>query len=194
MLWLGHCAQDKPPKPFPRFFIANDTTVPPPSGRWTMWNPEEDLTYDIAHNRTTRVVYRSSGGICAYAYALSYSGAQKMLFHLSYSNFNGPVDSGQSSLCKRGLKGEIDFKCVGVYPGLVHAAFLQNDNVGDPDSPDTPPKDRDKDKTTPSAPNLVYSVRHNLKNLIEGKELESKFPGEEKIGDLEMRFDKGTAD
>ena len=83
MLWLGHCAQDNPPAPVPRFIIANDTTVRPAGFRLHMWNPEPTLLYDLPHNRTTRVVYRSTGGMCAYAYALSYTGARKYIPELN---------------------------------------------------------------------------------------------------------------
>ena len=82
MLWLGHCAQNKPTKPFPRFIITNDTTVRPTGYRWHLWNPEPNLTYDLPHNRTTRVIYQSAGGMCSYAYALSYTGARKYISEL----------------------------------------------------------------------------------------------------------------
>ena len=191
MLWLGHCAQDTPSKPLARYFIANDTTIPPAGRRWSLWNPEETLTYDLPYNHTTRVVYQPAGGVCSYAYALSYTGAQKMLYHLSYSHFDGPFDIGQAGLCKRGRKGEIDFSCVGVYPGLIHAAFGENDIVYDPKKPR---KEREKKKGTPTAPNLVLGVRANVRNMIEGKELEGRWQGEEEIGELEMWFDDGKGE
>ena len=189
MLWLGHCAQDTPSKPFSRFFIANDTTTPPAGHRWGLWSPEENLTYDLEHNSSTRVVFQSAGGSCAYAYALSYTGAQKLLYHLSYSHFDSPVDSGQGDLCNRGSKGEIDFKCVGIYPGLLHGTFGEADNY----DPSKPRQEREKPKGTPSAQNVGVSVRANLRNLIEGKELEGKWQGEE-IGDMEMWFDEGKSE
>lgn len=77
LFWLGYCAQDTPTKPLSRFIIANDTTVRPAGIRAHMWNPESALTHDLPHNRTTRVVYRSPGGMCTSAYALSYAGARK---------------------------------------------------------------------------------------------------------------------
>ena len=82
MLWIGHCAQNRPTKPFSRFIIANDTTVRPAKHRWHLWNPEPTLTYDLPHNSTTRVVYRSAGGSCSYGYALSYTGARKYISDL----------------------------------------------------------------------------------------------------------------
>lgn len=188
MLWLGHCAQDSPPKPFARFFIANDTTTPPAGRRWGLWNPEEALTYDLSHNHTTRVVYRPTGGVCSYAYALSYTGAQKMLYHLSYSHFDDPFDVGLRDLCARGTKLEIDFSCVGIYPGLVHGVFGEADIGFDPTGPR---KEREKKKGQPSGPNLVFSVRANLLNVLEGQELSGLWQGEEEIGDMEMWFDEG---
>lgn len=192
MLWIGHCAQDAPSKPFARFIIANDSTTPPAGRRWSLWNPEQTLTYDLPHNHTTRVVYQPTGGICSYAYALSYTGAQKMIYHLSYSHFDGPFDVGLRDLCNRGGKGEIDFSCVGVYPGLIHAVFGEADIGHDPEHPR---KDRDKKKGMQSAFNLVNGVRRNVRNLIEGKNLETGlWQGEEEVGEMEMWFDPGTSE
>ena len=188
MLWIGHCAQDPPQQPFARFFIANDPTVPPPGRRWSLWNPEETLTYDILHNRTTRVVYRSTGGTCSYAYALSYTGAQKVLYYLSYSHFDGPFDVGLQDMCKRGSKQEIDFLCIGVYPGLIHGAWTETD-IGV--ESEEKRKDREKEKGIGPAPNLVFSVRANLLNMINGKKIEGQWEGEEDVGQTEMWFDEG---
>lgn len=191
MLWLGHCAQNAPSTPFARFFIANDTTTPPAGRRWSLWNPEETLTYDLLHNHTTRVVYQPVGGCCSYAYALSHTGAQKMLYHLSYSHFDDPFDIGQANLCERGRKGEIEFVCVSVYPALIHTAFgVENDMSYTTE----PRKDREEKKGTWTAPNLVFGVRANMRNMIEGKELVGQWQGEEEIGELEMWFDEGKGE
>ena len=84
MLWLGYCAQNKPEQPSARFIIENDTTVRVPNHRLHMWNPEQTLTYDLPHNRSTRVVYRSAGGCCSFSYALSYTGARKYISELIF--------------------------------------------------------------------------------------------------------------
>ena len=85
MLWIGHCAQSSPEPPFARFIIENDTTVRVPNHRWHLWNPEKTLTQDLPNNRSTRVVYRSAGGCCSFAYALSYTGARKYISELIFS-------------------------------------------------------------------------------------------------------------
>lgn len=118
---------------------------------------------------------------------------EKLLYHLSYTHFDGPVDVGHSDLCKRGSKGEVDFSCVVPYPGLVYTAAVQNDIEYHPDKPR---KDRDKKKETPGARNLVFGVRANVENLIEGREAEGQGGEEEKkmrgeIGEMGMWFDEG---
>ena len=84
MLWIGHCAQSSPEQPFARFIIENDATVRLPKHRLHLWTPEETLTNDLPNNRSTRVVYRSAGGCCSFAYALSYTGARKYISELIF--------------------------------------------------------------------------------------------------------------
>ena len=117
-----------------------------------------------------------------------------MLYYLSYSHFNDPVDIGHSRLCNRGSKGEIDFLCVAPYPGLVYTASVQNDIDYHPEEPR---KDRDKEKEAPGARNLMFGTRLNVKNMIEGKAAERR-PEEEKemeirkeMGEMGMWFDDG---
>ncbi len=120
---------------------------------------------------------------------------EKMLYHLSYTHFNDPVDIGQSRLCKRGFKGEIDFTCVAPYPGLVYTASVQNDIDYHPDKPR---KDREKKKGAPGARNLVFGVRANVKNILYGEEPEGRGGEEEEIrenmGEMNMWFDEGKTE
>ena len=108
MLWFGYCAQSEPTKkPFSRFIITNDTTVRSPDHRLHMWNPEPSLTYDLPHNKTTRVVYRSAGGICSFAYALSYTGARKYISNLIFPKMI--VEPGAHKICFSGGIGFVIF-------------------------------------------------------------------------------------
>lgn len=118
---------------------------------------------------------------------------EKVLYYLSYSHFDDPIDIGLNKLCKRGSKGEIEFSCVAPYPGLVYTASVQNDIDYHPDKPR---KDRDKKKETPGARNLVYGMRVNVQNMLEGKKAEAQGGEEEKkireeMGEMGMWFDEG---
>lgn len=113
-----------------------------------------------------------------------------MLYHLSFSHFGGVFDVGIGNLCKHGREGEVDFSCIAVYPGLIHGTFGEND-IQDLT---IARKEREKEKVTPSGPNLVFGVRANVKNLIEGKELVGRWQGEEEIGQVEMWYDEGKSE
>ena len=121
--------------------------------------------------------------------------AEKLLYYLSYTHFNDPIDIGLSTLCSRGSKGEIDFSCLVPYPGLIYTASVQNDIEYHPDKPR---KDRDKKKGTPGARNLVFGARVNVKNMIEGKDPEGQGGEEEGIrkemGAMGMWFDDGETE
>ena len=68
----------------------------------------------------------------------------------------------------------------------MHGTFGEAD-IGQ--EPGKPRKERKKKKGTPSAPNLVFTARANLLNMIDRKELVGRWQGEEEIGDMEMWFD-----
>ena len=74
---------------------------------------------------------------------------------------------------------------------VIHTASEVNDIVYDPTKPR---KEREKKKGTPTAPNLVFGVRANARNMIEDKEVEGRWLGEEKLGELEMWFDDGESE
>lgn len=64
--------------------------------------------------------------------------------------------------------------------------------------PEKPRKDRDKKKGTPGARNLVFGMRVNVKNMLEGKEAEGRGGEEEEIrremGEMRMWFDEGRTE
>lgn len=147
-------------------------------------------------NFPTPETYLGAPILCLeYALLTQKSRVEKLLYHLSYSHFNDPVDIGHSRLCKQGSKGEIDFSCVVPYPGYVYTASVENDIDYHPDKPR---KDRTKKKGTPGARNLVFGMRANVKNMIEGKEAEGRGGEEEEIrremGEMGMWFDEGNTD
>ncbi len=94
LLWLGHCGNQPVPGDERRVLIENDPTVTPFTHR-TNFVEVPDMG---RHDNINRIVYSNIGGTCTYAYALSYRGAQKVLFHLSMN----PVQSrsiGASTTC-----------------------------------------------------------------------------------------------
>ncbi|KAL9059396.1 MAG: hypothetical protein Q9206_001525 [Seirophora lacunosa] len=169
LLWLGHCAL-APIKTDPRrFVLENDPSTTPFKHRFNLGEIPDMTIYD----NTTRVVYATDGGTCLYAYALSYRGAQKILFHLSMSYYHAPVDFGIHDMCKDHSR---DFRCIGVFPQMVDSHRGAGSSSKDSDISKGPEQDRKKGFSY----NIVRSTRLNVGHLISGEmdKIESQWPGE----------------
>ncbi|KAL8928119.1 MAG: hypothetical protein Q9172_001029 [Xanthocarpia lactea] len=169
LLWLGHCAL-APIKDDPRrVLLENDPSTTPFTHRFNLGDIPDMQRYD----NTTRIVYATDGGTCLYAYALSYRGAQKILFHLSMSYFHRPVDFGIHDMCNDHSRA---FRCIGVFPQLVDSHRGAGSSLKDSDISKGDEVDRKKGFSY----NIVRSTRLNVEHLIDGQEsqIESQWPGE----------------
>lgn len=154
LLWLGHCASAIDKDDRRRFVIKNDPTVTPPKHRTNFGLVPDMSRYD----NTTRIMFANKGGVCLYAYALSYRGAQKVLSHLSMSLYASPVDFGISDMCKRK-----NFKCVGIFPQIVDCHRGPGNSTKDSDISRAPAVVR----TRGFSYNIVHSTRLNVDHLID---------------------------
>lgn len=155
LLWLGHCSSRIDITDNLRFIIANDPTVTPPNHRTNYGGIPDMSSYD----KTTRIIYATQGGTCMYAYALSYRGAQKILFHLSMSSYSKPIDYGIS-----GMFGGKDrnFKCIGIFPHKVDSYRGPGSASRDSDIATFP----DQVRKNGFSFNIVHSTRLNVGHLI----------------------------
>ncbi|KAL8647996.1 MAG: hypothetical protein Q9210_005233 [Variospora velana] len=181
LLWLGHCAL-APIKTDPRrVVLENDPSTTPFKHRFNMGEIPDMTIYD----NTTRVVYASDGGTCLYAYALSYRGAKKILFHLSMSYYHQPVDFGIHDMCNDHSR---NFRCIGVFPQMVDSHRGAGSSSKDSDISTAEEQDRKKGFSY----NIVRSTRLNVGHLISGEmdKIESQWPGEvpEMEGGVKISF------
>ncbi|KAL8787912.1 MAG: hypothetical protein Q9213_001939 [Squamulea squamosa] len=192
LLWLGHCALS-PIKDDPRrVLLENDPSTTPFIHRFNLGEIPDMTHYD----NTTRIVYATDGGICLYAYALSYRGAQKILFHLSMSYYNRPVDFGIHDMCNDHSRG---FRCIGVFPQMVDSHRGAGSSLKDSDiSKGAMSKGDDVDRKKGFSFNIVRSTRLNVEHLIdrEDQKIESQWPGEvpELEGPVKVSFREKFAD
>ncbi|KIW22001.1 uncharacterized protein PV07_12599 [Cladophialophora immunda] len=172
ILWLGHCGTSILPDEHRRFFvIPNDPTVEPPHLRQENYHEP-----NTSHWRTgpdggsrTRIVFRSGNAACTAAYAISQKGAKKALYYLSMVPYNDPIDLRLAALCKSKVK------CISPWPQLVgvswptgNAAKWSDIGYG-PDSEATVQEGKSL--------HLMYSVRQNLPNMLEGQTVfDSQYP------------------
>lgn len=176
MLWFGVCAstfdEDLPKeleipleqKDSRKVFINNDPTVPSPnhiqgniSFSWDDYPPQ------------SRIVFVPGDNICSFAYALSYTGAQKALEYLGLEGQHKPFDNHLSDLCRLRANG---MRCISITPSLfVHHKPKGNTN-GDSDI-NGPGQDGVREVGFTS--NILYSTRLNLRNLITGASPEKQW-------------------
>ncbi|KAI0545827.1 hypothetical protein F4679DRAFT_559911 [Xylaria curta] len=176
VLWLGHCGEVFPEqlpenegKPeHAKYTILNDQTLPPP-GKLT------GLVDFANHPAFTRWVHVSGGPICTFAYALSQSGARKVLFDLSIDHSGGAFDNALAAFCRDGASGNLNglrAKCLSVTPPVFfhHRAkgrLSSDSDIQGPTNTDV----REKGTTE----NIMWSARNNLRNMMLGLKMESQF-------------------
>ena len=180
LLWLGHAGDSAHPADSRQFIISNDPTVPSPQRR-VNYQDVPDLS---GLSNSTRIVFRIGSGVCLYAYALSYRGAQKMLHSQSTIPRFLPVDFAFRVMCR----DHEDFRCIGVFPQIVdsHRAAGRLDRDSDNTIFDKT-KVREKGYTA----NIVRSTRLNWAPMLAGdmEKVEVQFPKDtpEINGDVTMR-------
>ena len=163
LLWPGHCAIVTHKQDSRTFIIDNDPSVPPPNHR-VVFGDKPDMS---THGNSTRIVFRAGGGVCVYAYALSFRGAQKLLHHMYTRESYEPFDLALEGLCRQ----DPNFRCISVYPQIVDShkaagAIDRDSDIGQFESTEV--------RKTGYTFNIVRSVRVNLKTLISGKGEEVK--------------------
>ncbi|KAF2707015.1 glycosyltransferase family 25 protein [Pleomassaria siparia CBS 279.74] len=168
VLWLGHCgATLSPPSPNrpDRIFIPNDLTIPSPKHlRPTSHSPLDAIS--TLYPPHTRIIHRANTTLCTIAYAVTQSGARKLLYEFGVREFDRGYDFALSDYCNgltRGATRERLPMCVAVSPPVFSHHFAEkatSDIVG------VGPGGRTSEGTR----YVTWSVRMNLERLVRGQE------------------------
>jgi hypothetical protein len=153
LLWLGHCHDTIDEQDTRTYVIQNDPTVPAVD-QLQINNPEL-LHRWPDHSRIVHVVGKP---ICTFGYAISYEGAQKILYALSVKELRGLFDNALSWWCTGKDQGA---RCLDAHP----AYFVQHRAAGGPG------KNSDNQAHHPAQEkaetlNLRYSTRLNIEKLL----------------------------
>ncbi|ETI28870.1 hypothetical protein G647_01322 [Cladophialophora carrionii CBS 160.54] len=175
ILWIGHCGTWVLPDDNRRFFvIPDDPTTELPQFRhdnvdqpkMTPWEKGPD------GGNHTRIVFRSEGAVCTAAYAISQKGARKALYHMSMVPYNSPIDWGLANLCKN---KEYNLTCISPWPQLVGVSRPTANTAKWSDIGYGPDDQRQVEEG--QSLHLVYPMRQNIPNLLQGKEIfDSRYP------------------
>ena len=167
VLWLGHCHDTLDEVDQRTYVIKNDPTVP--ANAKLQINNHDFMAQWPDHSRIVHVVGRP---ICTFAYALSYKGAQKILYALSVKELKGLFDNALSWWCTGKDQGA---RCLSAHP----AYFAQHRVRGKTGkNSDNNPKVGGAEVA--NTINIRFSTRLNLEQLLTGsKSFHDSYPREQ---------------
>ena len=171
LLWLGHCGMSLPNggQNHGRVIQYDDPSVPEPHYlKSYLEHAPTPLTIYPSH---TRVVTFETGAVCSLAYAVSQSGARKLLHNLGLRALNAPFDVMLRSFCD-GTDGNEINTCLSVIPQLFDHHRRAGSKKGDSDI-----NDEDGFRDTAWTNNIRWSVRMNMKKLLRGEtDFDDQYP------------------
>lgn len=215
LLWLGHCGETFPERipghevvdlasaRYTYYALRGDETMPPPP------NASSWIGGDLRREPGTRWVHFSGGPTCSAGYALSQAGARKVLHALGVGGtLIAPLDNAMAALCRDhtpwdaaragaslvssvtsqpppppGYEGA-RMRCLSVTPAVIsqHKPRGRRAAESDIEAVENGHEIRERGES----PNLVWSARLNVQNLIMGLPMENQFDGKGAIGHEEL--------
>ena len=158
IIWIGHCGSTTCGSGMcgdGRIYRVNDTAAPDLEHEYSFGSgPMEEQK-----RPGTRMTYELRGGVCSTAYAISYSGAVKLIEGIKENGDN--IDLALARLCDQ----RRDLSCVGVWPQVITAAASKS-NIAHPEG-EVAPNSAEDDQIHPG-PALQYSARVNAEKGIQG--------------------------
>lgn len=120
----------------------------------------------------TRWVHVSGGPICTFSYALSQSGARKVLYGLAVDGLSGKFDNALADFCRDGASGNeggLRARCLSVTPPVFFHHRAKGLLASDSDIQNNLNGDVRQKGTTE---NIVWSARNNVRNMLLGLRME----------------------
>ncbi|KAF2020548.1 glycosyltransferase family 25 protein [Aaosphaeria arxii CBS 175.79] len=168
ILWLGHCGAKLPPSSpnSPnRIMLSDDPTVPEPQYLKPMSYAPLDAIGTL-YSPHSRLVHRANETLCTIAYAVTQSGARKILYEFGVREMTKGYDFALSDYCNgltRGATKETMPMCVTVQPPIFSHHFAEK---GGSDIM----KVGQGGKVPEGTRYVKWSVRMNLERLVKGEE------------------------
>ena len=145
----------------------DDGTVPDPKWfeGWFGFQLWAD-NFPVEYPSHTRVTHHVKTGVCTFAYAVTQSGARRLLNEVGLKKFDVPFDLMVRTACE-GIDGRSKFTCLTVQPQLFHSHRTPGKKKYDSDISLV---DGGEDIRTEAATEWIrVSTRMNLERMLEGK-------------------------
>lgn len=162
VIWLGHCGVTIWPHDSRRYVITNDPTVPPTHELFANDGPGALPDLSEYGNPATRIVFKSGWTLGSWAYAVSYSGALKIVNELGLTNISAAFDVDLGYMCRDGK-----INCISVHPPLFGSHKAAGNAAKNSDIVSS--SSNDKTRQRPFTYNIAKSVRLNMHHLVYGE-------------------------
>lgn len=159
VLWIGHCVDSMADNDQHVYAIQNDTSA---ADYRRLYHPYGKIPSWISSNPPhSRIVHQADAPICAFAYAVSYRGAQRILYNLAIKELQGIFDNALAWMCREKARG---VRCLGVYPPLFYQHRAAGKAGKNSDNSDKTPE-----VTEAKTEALQWPVRMNFEKLLVGR-------------------------
>lgn len=170
VLWLGHCGATLPP-PSPaspnRVLISNDPTIPLPKYLRPVRSAPLDPMATL-YPPHSRLVHRTNTTLCTIAYAVTQTGARKLLYEFGIREFSHGYDFALSDYCSGKSRAQLEDAapvpmCVVVQPPVFGHWFQGEGGGSDISAVGMGGKPEEGSRY------VKWSVRGNLEGLVKGE-------------------------
>jgi len=172
VLWLGHCGMELPSDDQTSVVLHYDDSSVPQVGYQKSWDANAEAPLRFLPPHTRAVAYGTRQGTCSLAYAVSRSGARKLLSDLGLKRLDTAFDLSLRNWCE-GNDGHERHVCISILPQLFDHYRSAGSNIADSEINPEDNQHRDKSYTL----NIRWSVRLNIDRLLRGDEIfEDQYP------------------
>lgn len=191
LLWVGHCGARNREDEDQNYYVIRDDPTAVPQDLWGWPRRQPNLTPAALQGENTRVVFTPVRGLCTFGYALSFRGAQRLLYHQSIAGFATASDRALQRACNDRFMG---FNCIAPYPPLIGTHRAAGLTSKDSDRVDTTRVAGGSREVAQTAM-IVFSTRLNYQKLInsDGK-VKSQWPNRTKLPEMDQKTElpRGT--
>ncbi|KAK5069282.1 hypothetical protein LTR64_008423 [Lithohypha guttulata] len=172
VLWLGHCGMELPIDDQNSVILHYDDLSVPQVEYQKSYDIKAESPLRSLPSHTRAVAYGARQGTCSLAYAVSRTGARRILNDLGLERLDDAFDLSLRDWCE-GNNGHQRHTCISVLPQLFDHYRPAGSNIGD--SEINPEDDQHTDRAYTR--NIRWSVRLNIDKLLSGdKDFDDQYP------------------
>lgn len=184
LLWIGHCGAKNRVNQDSKYWVIQDDPTAIPEKLWQNRRRLPNLNTTLLSGNNTRAVFETSHALCTTGYAISFRGAQKLLYHQSVLGKAEPSDRALLAVCRERYMG---MQCFAPYPALVQAHKAAGPTAKDSDRIGLAGGYREVSQSL----FLVFPTRVNIERLMVDKNerIPSQYPADTMLTEIDRKME-----